>query len=530
MKNFIDSIGKKLRKMVPMRLARFCLFVLVLLLVGTTGAATVSAQDNTVTMIVTRDPVSLDPQSTLDPGAPILLAYIYDTLVYQTPDGQVLPSLASSWNVSNDNRTITFELQPGIVFSDGSPLNADAVIFTFERLQEVGQRSLIYEDISNITEFEKLGDLSVAFHLAEPSASLLSSLTYPYAGILSPSAVEAAGELYGQNPVGTGSFMLDSWVSESELTLVPNPNYAGHRPWTDATTPPNIDLLRVRFNSDEAARVNALLAGEADLIYLASGGQLERVEGVEGYTVLDSPARALVYVGFNTDRAPFNNPEVRRAVSQAIDKSNVLLLAAEGAGQIVDTPLPPTIFGYDESLASEALPYDPAAAQQRLSSAGVTTPLNITILTSTFPTFEAIGVVLQAELAALGINAEISVLDFAAVRDVALAGDYDLLITRYDWNDPDVLWRYLGTDNLGDTNRYFYSNSELDDLFDAGRTTFDPDERLSIYAEAQRLILEDAAILPLYMPITQVVVSDRVQGVDLLHSHVVLEDAVIAQP
>jgi peptide/nickel transport system substrate-binding protein len=113
---------------------------------------------------------------------------------------------------------------------------------------------------------------------------------------------------------------------------------------------------------------------------------------------------------------------------------------------------------------------------------------------------------------------------------VALAGDYDLLITRYDWNDPDVLWRYFGTDNLGNTNRYFYSSPALDELLQAGRTTFAAHERQSIYADAQRLILDEVPMLPLYMPITQVVVSDRVQGVDLLHSHVVLEDAVISQP
>ncbi len=164
-----------------------------------------------------------------------------------------------------------------------------------------------------------------------------------------------------------------------------------------------------------------------------------------------------------------------------------------------------------------------------LSETDVQTPLTIEILTSTFPTFEAISVVMQAQLAAIGINAEITVLDFAAVREAALAGDYDLLVTRYDWNDPDVLWRYFGTANHGDTNRYFYSNPELDALFIAGRTTFDQQQRYQIYNEAQQLLLEEAPLIPLYVPVTLVIVSDRVQNVDLLHSHVVLEDATILQ-
>jgi peptide/nickel transport system substrate-binding protein len=505
------------------------LALLAVLLIGLVSLAPVSAQDSSsVTMIVTRDPVSLDPQTTLDPGAPVLLAYLYDTLVYQTPTGEVLPSLAQDWTVSDDNLTVTFTLKPGIVFSNGEPLNADAVIYTFERLQGVGQRSLIYDEISNIAAFEKIDDLTVAFQLAQPSATLLSALTYPYAGILNPSAVEAAGETYGQTPVGTGPFMLESWVAESEMTLIPNPNYGGHRPWTDATTPPSIDRLTVRFSTDEAARVNALLAGEADIAYLASGAQLERVG--DGFTVLESPARALVYLGFNTARAPFDNPEVRLAVEQAINKDDILALAVDGMGEVLDSALPPTLFGYNADLANAGAAYDPAAAQARLASSGAVIDRPITILTSTFPTFEAIGVVLQAQLAALGITAEINVLDFSAVREVALAGDYDVLITRYDWNDPDVLWRYLGTDNLGDTNRYFYSNPALDELVMEGRRTFDPVERAALYTEAQQLILDNAPIIPLYMPETLVVVSDRLQNIDLLHSHVVLEDAVIAQP
>ncbi len=507
-----------------MMLKRFHVIAALLILLLSVSAA--AAQDDaTVTMIVTRDPVSLDPHTTLDPGAPILLAYIYDTLVYQTPTGEVLPSLAESWTVSEDGLSITFTLKPGIVFSNGEPVNADAVIFTFQRLQSVGQRSLIYDEISNITAFEKVDDLTVTFQLEEPSATLLSALTYPYAGILEPSAVEAAGDTYGQNPVGTGSFILESWVPESELVFVPNPNYGGHRPWTDAGTA-SIDALRVRFSTDESARVNALLADEADIVYLASGAQLDRVG--EGFTILESPARALVYLGFNTARAPFDNPDVRRAVEQAINKEDVLALAVNGIGQILNAPLPPTVFGFDETIDSEGLPYDPNAAQNLLASSGVTIDRPIRILTSTFPTFEAIGVVLQAQLAQLGITAEITVLDFAAVRDVALGGDYDILITRYDWNDPDVLWRYLGTDNLGNTNRYFYSNPELDALLVDARQTFDPAARAALYADAQRLIMQDAPIISLYVPQTMVVISDRVQNVELLHSHVVLEDALLA--
>lgn len=486
----------------------------------------VQAQDNQVTMIVTRDPVSFDPHGTLDPGAPVLLAYIYDTLVYQDADGRILPSLAESWTVSDDLLAITFELKPGIVFSDGSSLNADAVIFTYERLQANAQRSLIYSDVSNIASFEKLDDLTVRFNLTEPSATIMSALTYAYAGILSPSAVEAAGDTYGQNPVGTGPFMLASWTPESELTMVPNPLYAGHRPWTDTDGPPSISL-RVQFSSDEGARASALLAGDADVAYLASASQLSRFADSDAFSQLDSPARGMNYLGFNTGRAPFDNVEVRQALAQAINRDEVLLISADGLGIVANTPLPSNIFGYAEALEVDGVSYDPTAAQATLTELGygADNPLSLTILTSTFPTFQSIATVIQAQFAAIGVNAEVEVLDFSAVRDMAIAGDYDILVTRWDWNDADVLRRYLGTENIGDTNRYAYSNPELDALFAAGQQEFDDDARAAIYLEAQQIILRDLPILSLYVPITKVVVSNRLQDVGLLHSHVILDTA-----
>jgi len=505
------------------------LLVAALALVLLTGVLTTGAQDNNVTMIVTRDPVSLDPQSTLDPGAPILLAYIYDTLVYQAEDGRILPSLAESWTVADDNTALTFKLKPGVVFSDGAPVDADAVVYTFQRLQQIGQRSLIYNDIMNVSAFEKLDDLSVRFHLIQPSATLLSALTYPYAGILNPAAVEAAGEAYGQQPVGSGPFVLESWIPENTLTFVPNPLYSGHRPWTEAQTPPAIDRLTVVFSTDESARASALLANEADIAYFASGSQVSRFAGSEDFRILESPGRALNFLVFNTARAPFDNAAVRRAIGQIVNREDMLLLAADGVGEIVNGPLPPTIFGYNPEIDASAANYDPEAAAATLAENGISPdhPVTISILTSTFPTFSAIATILQAELADVGINAEINVLDFSAVREVAVAGDYDILITRYDWNDPDVLWRYLGTANQGATNRYFYGNPDLDALLLQGQTAFDPDARFDIYAEAQRMILDDAPIIALYMPVTDVVVSNRVQDVSLLHSHVVLEDATL---
>lgn len=483
------------------------------------------AQENTVTMLVTRDPVSLDPHTTRDPGAPVIMAYIYDTLVYQDETGQVRPQLAESWTVDETGTTITFNLRDDVVFSDGTPVTADDVVWTFERLQEVGQRSLIYGDMASISGLNAIDNHTVEITLSEPSASLFSALSYPYAGILNPAVVQAAGENYGQNPVGSGPFMLEAWQPEESITLVPNPLYNGHRPWAENDAPPTL-TIEMRFVNDQSTRANALLAGDADMAYLASGAQVQRFEGLDGYTVLDSPGRSLVYAGFNTGGGVMADPIVRQAVAQAINRNDIALVATEGLAQVVNTPLPSNLLGYNPGIDAAAPGYDPQAARQLLGDAGYSN-LNITLITSTFPTFQAIATIMQAQLAQIGITVEVVVMDFAALVEAANAGDYDMLITRYDWNDPDVLTRYVGSEARGSTNRYFYSSDEMDALLAQGRATYDETERAAVYAEIQQILLRDLPIMGLYVPVTKVVVNNRVQNVGLLHTHIILDDATL---
>lgn len=487
--------------------------------------SSVSAQNDTIALIVTRDPSTFDPQVTRSPSAIAVLDYLYDTLVYQAADGSILPSLAEDWVVSEDGTEVTFSLKDGITFSDGSVLDAEAVAFSVERFKEVGERSLIYGDMLNIESVEVLDPLTAKFVLIEPASTLLSSLSFSFAGILSPSAVEAAGEDYAMNPVGTGPYVLAEYIPESELTLTPNPNYAGHRPWVETDAPPAANL-RIRFSRDEAARANALMAGEAEISNFSNGTQVALFEGNPDFTVLQTPGRGLVYVGFNNLRAPFDNPVVRKAIAQAIDKDMMVLLAADGLGTPVNTLLPPSIFGYNEELDTAGANYDPDAARETLE-AELDAPLELTILTSTFPTFQAVATVLQEQLAGIGVTANVEILDFSAASALAAEGEFDIFVTQYDWNDPDVLSRYLESSNIGDTNRYFYSNEAMDALLQAGRTTFDPDTRQAIYNQVLELVQEEVPIIPLYMPIRAVVVSNRVSNVSLLNAHVVLDAATL---
>lgn len=489
--------------------------------------ALASAQNNTVTMVLTNDPNTFDPQGAIDPGAPVLLAYVYDTLLFQTDDGRIEPYIAESWDIAEGGQSVTFHLRDDVVFSNGQPLNADAVIYTLERLKRVGQRSFIYSEIMNITHFDKPDDYTVTFNLAQPSSTLLSALTYTYAAILEPGAVEGAGEAYGHEPVGSGPFMIADWTPQNNMRLVRNPNYNGHRPLDIADQPTNIDEMNIRFTRDQSARISALLTGEIDMAYITSAPQLARIADNPDFTIMDNPTRGLIIAGFNTGRAPFDNVLMRQAVAQAIRKQEILDIAAEGLGVVVHSPIAPSIFGHNPALETEALTYDQDAAVQLMEEAGYGSGAEISILTSNFPSYQTMATILQAQLLEIGIRSTIEIQDFAAVREIALSGEYDIVLTRYDWNDPDLLRIYLGTESLGRGNRYAYSNPQLDALLTQGRQEFDPEVRFEIYTEAQRIVMQDIPWVMLHMPITKVVMSNRLTNVGLHHSHVVLDNATV---
>lgn len=515
-----------------MIMQRYSGFVFALLLVAMMGLIPSSAaQENAreMTMVLTRDPITFDPHGPLDPSGPVILSYVYDTLLYQNRQGEIVPFLAADWQVSEDGRTITFLLRDDVVFSNGAPVNADAVIFTFERLQGSSSRSLISTEIANIAGFEKLDEFTVRFILSEPSSTLLSALTYAYAAILEPGAVEAAGEDYGTQPVGSGPFMLSSWVQGNSLTLVQNPRYNGHRPVDTDAGPVDIETLHIRFTTDQVTRINGLLSGEVDVAYITTAPLLDPLKDNPEFTILSDPSRGFIFAGFNTARAPFDDVTLRRAVAHAINKQEVVDLARDGLGVVINTPIPPSIFGHNPELEAEAPAFDPDTALELLESAGYgpDNPLEVKLLTSTFPTYDVMAAVIQAQLAEVGINASIEMFDFGGMVTAANQGEFDIMITRLDWNDPDLLRVYFASD--ANANRYGYANPAFDALTETGRRLFDPDERFAIYSEAQQILIEDLPIIPLHMPLTHVVINNRIQMPGLVHSHVSLENAIIVR-
>lgn len=504
--------------------------------------AETTATGGIVRRALTSEPASLDPHGVPSSGQNVLMPYLFDTLIFRDRDNKIHPYLAERWELSEEGKVITFYLKDGVTFTDGSPLDAAAVVFTFDRFKEVGVKSPFYGSLSAIEKVEAVDDLTVRMTLVNPSSTIYSVLSSPYFGIISPGAVEALGEEFGLNPVGSGAFKLENWEPGISLTLVRNNDYNWAPTVFANQGPPHLDALEFPVIPDAAAQMAAMDTGEIDLIFVNEPATISALEEDPNVSVHDVILNSLVYLGFNFQKSPLDELKVRQAIGMAINKSEILENALGGVGEIAFSPLAPSLPGFDPNLKDLELPFDLDASKALLEEAGFaqgedgiwrrgeTALQNLVLLTSTRAPNAEIAAVIQSNLLMLGIPVEIQALDARAATATAGEGAFDLMLWRYDWSDSDILYAYLSTDRLGSTNRNVYSNPELDALLEAALVEVDDVERDQLYSDAQRLLMQDLPWLALYVPRDVIAVRAAVQDVVVgSMGRILLNDAWVSE-
>jgi len=494
-----------------------------------------------VTRALTTEPSGLDPHGPPGSGQNIVLPYLFDTLIYRDAENNYHPFLAESWEVTDDGQTITFQLKEDITFHDGTPMDAQAVKFSFDRFMELGAKNPVAAGLKTIGEVEVVDDSTVRFLFDAPSAVFFGTISMPYAGIVSPTAVEKWGEEFSQHPVGTGPFMMETWEPGISIALSGNPAYNWGPLDVKNQAAPNIDQALFKVIPDASTQLAAFETGETDIIFVNQPSHLAKLEQMEDVELTEVAINSLIYLGFNAGQSPLDDATMRQALSHGVNKQEILDTALGGIGKLACSPLASTLPGYDPSLCDGELSFDPAQAENLLTEAGYSKnsdgvwerdgeALSLSLLTSTRAPNGDIATVLQSQLAAIGVPVDIQQLDARAAMKSAAAGEYDLFLWRYGWNDADVLNIYLGSDRIGSTNRTFYSNPDVDALLNQALTELDADARAKIYQDAVRHIMADAAWQPLYEPVDVIVVGPQAQDVVIgPMGRVFLNDATVAQ-
>ncbi len=490
-----------------------------------TKAPDVDKVGGTLNLVLANDPDTLDSQQTSQIESGNITGQIYEKLVYQDLDKSYKGLLAESWTVSPDALVVTFKLRQGIVFSDGSPFNAAAVKFTFERLQRVGTKASIYPFFQTVVKMEAPDDSTFIMTFKEPQADFLYNLVANAAVILSPSAVKAANDKIDRTPVGTGPYKLKEWKVGQEIVLERNPQHKESRAYFDNKGAPYIQEMRFKIVPEAATQLVALEAGELDAINLRPQ-DLAKYEKDSRFKIYDSYATGLVYLAFDCAKPPFDNPKLRQALSYPVNKDEIVQVVLEGkTGRSACCPIAESIQGYDPKLQEYELGYNPAKAKQMLDELGYKpgpdgmrqTPdgksFAPAIYTTTEEVYGKVATLLQAQYKAVGINMQIKAIEKAALLALTPSQQHDLFLNQYSWNEPGMFTVFLACDRLKSGNRAQYCNPDLEKLITAGRTELDQTKRMQIYFGAQKFLMEQAVWQPLFNQINKTAVAVRVKDV-----------------
>jgi peptide/nickel transport system substrate-binding protein len=451
----------------------------------------------------------LDPNVTTFSRVGNITMHMTDPLVWQVEPGVYAPGLATEWEINEDATEYRFKLRDDVTFHDGTPFNAEAIKFTFDRIVDPETQSQsAFSNIGPYLETEVVNDYEVIVRFNTGYAPFLDNLSGTTLVPVSPTAQQAVGnENWGITDfVGTGPYMFDSMVLNQEIVLVRNPDYNWGPEWTGQTGPGNADRIIYRFIEEPATRTAALETGEIafmdqtpeiDFPALAENPDIVTVE-------LPQPGSGWALM-FNHQNFPTSELPVRRAMQLAMDRQGMIDTVYNGFGTPACGPLTSVVFCYDPSIC-EMYPTDLDLANQTLEEAGWVDsdgdgirekdgePLVIGhYYRADAGNSNAEAAFLKDNMAKIGINVELNGLSRSGYFDAVRSGQHN---TQGWWDtgtDPDMVRTFFHSSNAGGgTNRNNYINEEMDTMIDAAAAEADPAARCELYSDIQKKVKDEA--------------------------------------
>lgn len=482
------------------------------------------ASGGTLVYILNGEPDSLDPHKTVRQDSWSVMRFVTSSLVHRDPEGNYVPYLAESWEMSDDGLTWTFHLKKDVTFHDGTPLTAQDVAWTFTRAKDPANPGAAGASLAAVDSIEATDDSTVVLHLLQPFFPLLTSLSDPaFFGILSQAAVEAAGEDYGRQPIGTGPYKFKEWITGDRIVLERNPDFNWGPPFAHQG-PAYPDAIEFRIIPESATQVVSMEAGEVDVAgVVASDEETVRQTGL--YTLYDVLAPGTgPYLQFNTGRPPLDDVRVRQALSMAIDRDVLVKVVMQGKAVPQYGPLSASTIGYWPGVEYVGYRYNLEKARALMQEAGYTVnasgmlekdgqPLKFTLKTlAGIDTFLRTAEILQEQFKALGVEIRLEQQETGALVADEVSGNYELGMMQVGWADADILYQLFHSSMIGALNLAQLSDPKLDEMLTKTRTTMDPELRQQWVDDVQRYITEQAFMAPLMSTLSYWAVSNRVEG------------------
>lgn len=494
--------------------------------------------------------IPVEPE-TLDPGDAVyvyeqfILMSIFDSLLSISPEGELYPALATTWEPNEEYSEFTFTLRDDVTFHDGTPFTAEAVKASFDHIAseavlESGGKSLLQDHA--YVETVVVDDYTVTVKFGASYPLFLRDAARQWLSISSPAALEEFGADYGRNPVGTGPFKFVQWDAQSQIVLERNEEYNWGPEFAAHEGPAYLDQVVFRILPEAATRLTAfetgeiLLAGEPpalDAIALAQAGSAS----IETFAQPGIPAILMI----NASKAPTDNINVRKAMIYAVNQDELAQTAFQDLGLPAYSVISPTTWAYDEGAAN-LYRYDPEEAARLLEEAGWVDADGDGIrekdgetLTIDWPDnpawSEAFNELLIGYLAEVGFDVQYRSMDDGAAYEELLAGNYTLVYMYWTRPDPSPLRYLFHSENANGGGAWTnFINADLDAALADADTNTDEEARRQDYIAAQNIIMENALVLPMFTVNTSYLTSPSIQGFSFdLEGYPWLYDVSISQ-
>ncbi len=454
---------------------------------------------------------------------------VFDTMLALKPDltSYVGMLVDDNWEVAADNLSVTFHVRPGIKFTDGTPVDANALKWDLDHFLDpaVGSPSGGWMQ-GIIKEFQAPDANTLKVVLETPYAPLffqLSSLE-----IVSPTAYQSLGpDKFALAPVGSGPWIVKEIVPDNSITFTRNPDYAWSPVFYQNRGAMYPETFVIKYMSDSATIYAAVETGELTIAGIPSQF-LDQAKANPNLTIVNGQENGAIYLGFNTQMKPFDDPKLRNAIAMGINRDELIQAGYNGQAVPVYTALAQSEMGYDTAIdeAAKANSSDPEKAMQMLDEAGYTVgadgtrvgpdgkALELTLTIRTEEEYKPVAEALQAQFADMGIKVNLEVKEAQVIKQMTIDGTYQMILWNYGLLDPSILTYLFHSKNIGASNRTRYNNPDLDKLLDQADGALDWTARKGYVSQVLQLLVDQHPNVPLYSRLTSAAYrNDQIKGI-----------------
>ena len=476
------------------------------------AAAPAKVGTETLRIAIGVDPDSLDPVGQTTTTIQNIVDYMCEPLVSLGEDSKIHPCLAESWIMAPDGKSYTFKLRQGVTFHDGAPFNADAVKLSWDRVLNKDMKVPLRSPMDVVESVTAVDASSVKFTLKNVFPPFISALAVTPYNIVSPNLAKSNPATYNDQPVGTGPYVYKSRTKGSELVLTRNEKYWGKLPY--------YQTVQFKIVPEAATRESLVLANQAEIIISPPMSDIPKLLSNNQVKVLLAPSNRTIFMAFDVSRStPVKEKKFRQALNYAVDKEGIIKTILYGAGDVMDAPLSPMLFGYSKV---GAYAYDPAKAKQMIKEGGWEgTKLKMYYSTGRYVGDAAFAQAIIGNFKDVGIECEGSTMDWPTYQATAITtaekSTADLHVLGWapgflDAAQAMVQFQKSNWPPAGLSSSH-YTNPEVEDLLDKAIKNTNEQERAQQYAAANKIVMDDAPWLFLWVQKFPIIYSAKIKGV-----------------